>query len=257
MIFSFIAGLYIAKLTGAGKGQMLAGGAIVFFYGLVGSFIGLCSSLALSYFTNKKLIVRLNIVLLIGVIALVGMTKYLFDKRQQEKAKKENLHSPEPKKQTTQPFGSGSLNILSLFPTTSIMQKTCKQEIVCEKRNSNQNEMGLSYFAPHLSYSSILQFVNNCNDTESQIIDSIVCYKNSVGQLDIQEAPPWLYPSHLKLDYEILLFKIITNYGAYVENEVNKQNSASFCVPSDQGKIIYWPEFLLNVYSIEAKKVKY
>ncbi|MDX1317257.1 MAG: hypothetical protein R3262_06895, partial [Xanthomarina gelatinilytica] len=50
IIAFFFLGIVYANITEAGKGQMLAGGAIVFGYGVIGAFIGLC----LSIFTAIK-----------------------------------------------------------------------------------------------------------------------------------------------------------------------------------------------------------
>lgn len=68
LISGFFIGLAIAVFTEAAKGQMLAGGAIVFFYGLVGSAIALCIIIFLAYKTDREVIIGMNLFFLIAIL---------------------------------------------------------------------------------------------------------------------------------------------------------------------------------------------
>ena len=67
----------------------------------------------------------------------------------------------------------------------------------------------------------------------------------------IVEAPPWLLPAHMKLDYDILLLRVLALSRTAVEVEVNAPLRMSKWVPRDQVDVLLWPEFLLAVHSIE------
>ena len=55
-VFSFFIGIGYASWIEAGKGQMLAGGAIVLSYGVMGAFIGLILSIFVARNVKAKLI---------------------------------------------------------------------------------------------------------------------------------------------------------------------------------------------------------
>lgn len=91
IIAFFFLGLVYAGITEAGKGQMLAGGAIVFGYGVIGAFIGLCVSLFTAFKAQRHIIIKIN-GLLVFIIAASFLYFYLnYQKREQEKLKKENV----------------------------------------------------------------------------------------------------------------------------------------------------------------------
>jgi len=70
---SFFVGITFAKIVEAGKDQGLAGGAIVFGYGVIASVIGLIISLFVAHKINRKTIIRLNIIL---ALCLAGFYAY-------------------------------------------------------------------------------------------------------------------------------------------------------------------------------------
>ena len=80
IIGGFFLGLAIAAFTDAAEGQMLAGGAIVFFYGVIGGTLGLVLALMLAFKANRKVIITMN---LFYVIATILCFLYLRGKKQQ------------------------------------------------------------------------------------------------------------------------------------------------------------------------------
>jgi hypothetical protein len=81
--------------------------------------------------------------------------------------------------------------------------------------------------------------------------DSLVFAQTEHHQYTIIYAPPWFIPAHMKMDYEILYLKIISRSRDWLQVEVNSQTGLSVWIDANEVKVIYWPEFLLNVFSIE------
>lgn len=86
-------GISYALLIEAGKDQMLAGGAIVLGYGVLGSAIGLVIALFLAAKGSKKLIKRINIIMLF-MIAFYWIY-FSVKHRQRNKQKQEGFHKTE------------------------------------------------------------------------------------------------------------------------------------------------------------------
>lgn len=80
LICGFCIGLAAAALTEAAKGQMLAGGAIVFFYGLVGSAIALCVIIFLAYKSDREVITGMNLFFLVAILCAL---LYLWQRKEQ------------------------------------------------------------------------------------------------------------------------------------------------------------------------------
>jgi len=84
-IIFFFFGMYLAKFTGAAKGQGLAGGAIVFGWGVMFGGIAFIASFFIVRYVLHKWVVRLNWLLLIIVAVSYGLIHYNYLER--EKAK--------------------------------------------------------------------------------------------------------------------------------------------------------------------------
>jgi mannose/fructose/N-acetylgalactosamine-specific phosphotransferase system component IID len=89
-LFFFFIGLSYAGLIEAGKGQMLAGGAIVLGYGVMGAFIGFCISLAVAYKADRKWIIRLNAIMAVGLVAFWAFYAIRFQQRKEEREQQNN-----------------------------------------------------------------------------------------------------------------------------------------------------------------------
>lgn len=95
MVF-FLIGIYFAKLVGAGENQMLAGGAIIFFYGLVSAGMAFILALFIAYGVRHSTLIKLNKVLGAFFFLLICITAYKFVARE----KKEDPAKDYPKKTT-------------------------------------------------------------------------------------------------------------------------------------------------------------
>ncbi len=111
LIVFFIIGIYIAGFVGAGKNQMLAGGAIVVGWGVLFAAIAFFASFFIVYYTQHRNIVRLNWILLVLLVILYGITQYRYIERQKEK-KNEEVRKEQPQKKTTEsvPVEPSSMN---------------------------------------------------------------------------------------------------------------------------------------------------
>jgi hypothetical protein len=236
-ICSFFIGIVIAGLVEAGKGQMLAGGAIVLGYGVITAVIGFVISLFITLKTNRKLIFRGNIILAILILSFWGYFYIKYQNKQKIKAQ-EKQKTEQPKQQTAPGVDKTSA---FLYP---------------EKKNLQPiKQMGLGMFSPYVYANKALYFYGNLNIekslTDHYPTDSISFKQVENGGFDIATAPPWLVPQHLKLDYDILHFKAISVTEEFIEIEVNKLTNETAFVSKSSGKIMYWPEFLLSINSVE------
>ena len=68
----------------------------------------------------------------------------------------------------------------------------------------------------------------------------------------IHYAPPYLLPFYQKLDYNQLTFRWLAVAQGWVEIELNAQLGRKAWVPRDQLKLNYWPDFLVELFALEA-----
>ena len=233
-----IGGSIVAALTGAGKNQGLAGGAIVLFYGVISAFIALIISLFIAYKANDKTIVAINKTL--GVICLI-IVSYIVYKQITVDDKKENpVKEVKPHKPTA---------------PAAILFKTISYEEYELPQQNSESPMGMGFFKPNFYEHPVLYFYGNLNlekpVNDHPSYDSITFKRNEYDQFEIATAPPWLVPQHLKLDYGILYFKVQSVSRDFIEITVNAKSNRTTYVDRNAGKILYWPEFLLGIHSVE------
>lgn len=92
IVLFFLVGLYVAKLSGAGKNQMLAGGAIVMMWGLLFAFGAFITSFFVVRLVSLKTVIQLNWILLILILSLYGYGYYRLSIR--EKKASTEIHEP-------------------------------------------------------------------------------------------------------------------------------------------------------------------
>jgi hypothetical protein len=226
----FVVGAMIAGVAGAGKNQGLAGGAIVFGYGILSAGLSLIAGLLFAYLAERKYVVLVNKILFLLLLICGCLVAYRIYTKQQQNSIGYNV-SPEqfitaPARVTYAAYGSAS-----------------------------EAHMGLGFFAPHFANQPVLYFYskpNNDKPVEAHVsYDSIVFMQTQYGSFDIAYAPPWLVPDHLKLDYDLCYFKVVSVGRDFAEVVVNVTNAETAYVALNAGKLLYWPEFLLSVHSVE------
>jgi hypothetical protein len=240
----FFVGLTYAGIIEAGKNQGLAGGAIVLGYGVMGAFFGFLMALFLANKTNRKIIFRLNIILAILCVGFYSYYHLKYLERQKAKAL-EKQHIELPKKPIpTKPV------VPEAEPMAMLVPNGFKKNVF-----NQENEDGLGMFKPNFGEQQVLYFYGNPYLGKALIehtpYDSITFQKKEYGGYSIATAPPWLVPDHLKLDYDLLYFKVQSVTQEFVEVTVNTLTEQTAFVSKYDGAIAYWPEFLLSVHSVE------
>lgn len=238
LILFFFIGLLYAGWIEAGKNQGLAAGAIVLGYGVIFGFAALILSFFITYNVHHKHIVKGNIISVILILTSFFFLKLSADKRRE----KRNNQNPEQMGTPTEPVNRGRLVALSEMPSKGPPKiKTV---------------MGLGFFKPKLDTGNALYFFGNPSFDQSVQehgpTDSIVFKRTETG-FQIASAPPWLMPEHMKWDYDLLYFKVLSIGEEFIRIEGNKSNGYSTYTSRWSGDLIFWPQFLLGVHSIELK----
>jgi hypothetical protein len=244
IIAFFFLGIVYAGITEAGKGQMLAGGAIVFGYGVVGAFLGLCLSILTAIKAKRHVIIKINGLLTLIIVASFAYFYINYQKRQREKLKNE----PPTKQQPITPKPTAPAEDAQEIEPLAMLTKN-------EIEKQTEPEMGLGMFTPNFHQNRALYFYGNPtlgkSVQEHMPTDSITFKQREYGGFDIATAPPWLVPDHLKLDYDMLYFKVKSISHDFIEVIVNTTNNQTAFVDRYSGKLQYWPEFLLDIHSVE------
>lgn len=244
IIAFFFLGLVYAGITEAGKGQMLAGGAIVFGYGVIGAFMGLCLSIFTAIKANRQVIIKINGLLTLIIVASFTYFYFNYQKRQREKLENEppKREQPTTLKPTAPAANAQQIEPLAMLTNTEVETQT-------------ETIMGLGMFTPNFYENKTLYFYGNLtlekSVQEHMPIDSITFKQREYGGFDIATAPPWLVPDHFKLDYDMLYFKVKSISRDFIEVVVNATNNQTSFVDAYAGKMQYWPEFLLGIHSVE------
>lgn len=216
-------GMAFASLSGAAANQGLAGGAIVFGYGVIFAAVGLVLSLL---FVRRIPVSALRFVNIGLLLAIVGIALFAWIRIE---AKQKSRTDPE--------------NEMQAVP----MRLLSEQE--------GSNPMGLGFFQPNAFDHPVLYVYGPPRHTKSILEqspqDSIVFGRTEYGSTDILSAPPWLVPAHMKLDYDIFYLKIIGLTQDMVECEVNTVTGETRYFDRRRGQVIYWEDFLLGVHSVE------
>ncbi|HAE35933.1 MAG TPA: hypothetical protein DCG22_09085 [Bacteroidetes bacterium] len=116
-------------------------------------------------------------------------------------------------------------------------------------------QAGLGMFRPAWFEQPVLYLYGpveyNKTSQDHTPVDSIVFQVEDGGGVNIISAPPYLVPEHLKLDYDVLWFRVIGITGGFLEVIVNSTNGQTAYIRKDQGSFLYWPEFLTTISTVE------
>ncbi|AKP52775.1 hypothetical protein [Cyclobacterium amurskyense] len=227
IIVFFILGGMFSGYMGVGKNQGLAGATIVFGYALMYAFGALILAIILAGRLKTKVIVYTNFILFVVmcILLFLGYMRHLELEKSKVPAQQKQI-TPKP--------------TVPVQPVLNIQF---------------DNGMGQGFFSPNFSENDKLYFYSPSNPNAwnglGKVIDSLVFFKNQNGQYDIQYAPPYFFPEIVKLDYDWLMIKVLTSGKFMLEVEINKETGQSVLIDKFSGKLIYWPEFILNINSVE------
>ncbi len=233
-LFSFVAGVLYASKTGVGKGQGLGGVADVFEVGAIFAIVAFVASVFMASYLKREVIVKTNYILVIVVTIAVGIGRFMSLERKEDPVK-------ESPKKTTAPAAA----LLPKPPSGA--ENTITRD--------RKTPMGLGFFKPDFSNNPVLYLYGNPNFEKSVLehvpTDSIIFKRLERGSFVITYAPPWLLPDHLKLDYGFLYFRILSISGDFVKVIANTHSQRITYVSRVTGDILYWPDFLLGINSVE------
>ena len=234
IVITLISGFFLGIFTGGiavPKNSGLAGGATVLGYGVIGGIIALTLAIIFVKKIEPKLLKKITIFLLIlNLIPLIWII-YKFNTNR-------SIEDPVPQRRTVTP---------------TLMLSSLSFSNISKKQNENF-DMGLGMVKPNFYKKRILYFYSpNLEKDVSEHLpyDSLVFKETDNNQYSISYAPPWFYPEHLKMDYEILYLKILTLSRDWIQVEVNKQTQLSSWLSVSDVQILLWPDFLLSVFDVE------
>jgi hypothetical protein len=238
LFIGFISGGTIAKFFFIKAGDGLAGAATAAMLGLLGAAIGLVLSIILLRKLDAKLKGLLAITLTLVSIILFAVFHYQFKQRQKEK-----------EQETVGLFGE---NRTTKSPTALAMKLELSTTNSLQLKDGT--EMGIGIVSIPLENGKVLRFYGKPKHFELpehlSAVDSLT-FKNAQHYVDIATAPPWFVPEYMKLDYGILQLVAVTVQQNWIEVIVNRTNGQTSWVYKEDIGFSYWPEFLLNVHSVE------
>lgn len=237
ILISSLTGFFIGSFLGSAalpKGIGLAGGATVLMYGFIGLIIVLLIALFLIKKIEQQLLKKITIILILLNLLPIGWIIFrTFSQAEQ------TPNDIKPKKLTP----------------TEIRGSLISLDLINSIKKTNNTEVGLGMVKPDFYNKKVLYFYATPNLEKSandhSPTDSLVFTQTEHHQFEISYAPPWFYPQHLKMDYEILYLKLLSMNRDWAEIEINKQSGQSAWVSKSDVSVLLWPEFLLNVFSIE------
>ncbi len=245
----FFVGASIAGLIGAAKNQGLAGGAIVFGYAVVAAFIALIVAIVIASKVNRKLIINLNKILAILIVVLFSYFTIKYQARQKEK---EKTKIEQTKKKTTKAI---KITEPTAMLSRELVSKTLTIATNIEAIQILDSKMGIGFFSPQYFEHPTLYFYGDINLekglTDHTPIDSLVFARDKYVDITTSYAPPWLYPEHLKLDYGIIIFKVLGIGRDFMKVEVNHQTKQTMYLDKFKGEFVSWSEFIRSVHSVE------
>ena len=214
------------------EGSGLAGPAIAIWYGLGGLAIALIVAFILIRFSKKGLG---NVLIVITLLSLIVVGWIIYRVSVLKAKQSENMNMP---------------------GTTQYQQKTNSGIFRYADFNQPeiQNQLGCGIAKPRLADNKVVNFYSffhaDKDASAMKPVDSIVIIKKK-NHFEISYAPPWFFPGHMKLDYDILLLQVLTISRNWMEVIVNKQTGQTHWIAAADADFIEWSTFLLSVYSIE------
>ncbi len=118
-VASFFGGVSYAGWIEAAKDQMLAAGAIVLGYGVMGAIIGLFAALIIAYGAGRTVIIRLNMILPLIIIAFVAYYAIKFKRKQKAKQEQDRIEQ-QKKPIPTKPVNWYIDHVISFAIQTSV-----------------------------------------------------------------------------------------------------------------------------------------
>lgn len=226
----FLLGTVLAGIAGAGKGQGLAGGAIVLGYGVMAGCFALIAAVIMVGFVKESRVKLFNKILAAIFVLLIILIIYRYQTRQAAM----NQTTPSQFEKTAYPAAT------AVVPANT--------------QDKYTPPMGLGMGTPKFYEFDVVYFYGNPNlekpVSDHAPTDSLVFHRSELG-MELTYAPPWFVPAHLKLDYGILFLRVVSIHSEFIEVMVNETNGQTAYMDRSKFNLRYWPEFLLSINSAE------
>ncbi|MEQ9593236.1 MAG: hypothetical protein RLN86_11575 [Cyclobacteriaceae bacterium] len=221
ILTGFFAGIFYGIAT-VPKGSGLAGPAIVLMDGAIGAVILLAIALWARKKLSRDMRKKITVGLLLACLLPIGWMIYRFETNRSQEDPVEAIDRKPVTPVIHMQASVGSLGIGVIRPDFF-------------------NKQVMYFYSPNLQKSP--------NDHTP--VDSLSFGQTDHHQYDITYAPPWFFPEAMKMDYEILYMKVLNRTHDWIQVEVNKQTGQSSWISASEADIVYWPDFLLSVNSVE------
>ncbi|MEM7550295.1 MAG: hypothetical protein AAF363_11495 [Bacteroidota bacterium] len=116
-----------------------------------------------------------------------------------------------------------------------------------------QKNVGIGLATPNFYEKRVIYFYNpNLQKSVGahSPIDSLTFKRTELGT-EISYAPPWFFPLHMKMDYDILKLKVVSMTSDWIQVEVNKATGRTVWMDRFDVSLSSWETFLLEVHSVE------
>ncbi|MBB4080557.1 hypothetical protein GGR28_003191 [Lewinella aquimaris] len=239
IILAFLAGALVAGYPGrsAGQGQMLAGGAIVAFYMLIGAVIAVGLVGYYIWRAEAQQIWILAGMLLVANVGMVLHTRHtIAEQRAKREIEREKSYRNVPRKEDSTD---------TLIVVTSNLSDT----LAGVEQSPGVALEGFGFVQVPFTRTGVYLDFYDRTDYFAEPVDSLV-YSYRDNQSILQYAPPYLLPYYKKEDYEAMYFRMVGVHGDRVQVELNADTGRRGWVNHTAVSVQFWPEFLVNVYAV-------
>lgn len=114
--------------------------------------------------------------------------------------------------------------------------------------------LGIGIASPIIAIDRPLYFYNEPDfdvlPDQFKPVDSVT-FKKGNHYTDIATAPPWLAPEHIRLDYDIFTFRVVTYSQNWLEVIVNNNNGLTRWIDRQAVGYKEWGTYLTEVVAVE------
>lgn len=225
----------------------LAGAAEVLGYALLFGILFLIAAVVFVRRMPRRSSVRLLMIMGPVAVILVAGATWLF---MADKAERDRQWQEEQERFKRMRPTAPAMDAVFASMTTTILPQ------VDDERNGPAR-LGLGMAYPQMGMGVFHFYAAPAMDAlpnPAQATDSLTFAKGE-HFTNITSAPPWFVPAHMKLDYDLLLLKVITLARNWVEVEVNAVDGTTRWVGRGEVEVVTWPEFITSVNTVEVLDV--
>lgn len=243
LLIGFFSGGTIAKYFFVNEGDGLAAAGTAAILALFGAAVGLIVSIILLRKLEERAKMILALLLFVISLALTWLFYFQFKERQRQR-QLENAAL----------FGIRNEGLIAFSHKTHEMTATGRMDL----KLVDGKEMGIGIVSIAPDNGKVLRFYSRPKHVELPedltAMDSLT-FKTEEHYVDIATAPPWFVPEYMKLDYGILHLVAVTVQQNWIEVIVNRTNGQTQWLYKEDVGFSYWPQFLLDVHSVELLNV--